>query len=118
MYSRNFRPQTQNPTDSVPVQSFGDSFSADAFLNDMARRSQEHESAPTLDERNDRARSQAATEGPDQKSENPAVSTSEKKTRFPADDLLLIGVLFLCLNDAEKSEDLLLPLLIAVLLLS
>lgn len=117
MYSRNFRPQTQNENDSVPVQSFEDSFSADAFMNDMARRAYRgNEENADFGEKKAEQTQNATPRA--EASRSPGNATSTKRVGLAADDLLLIGVLLLCLNDAEKSEDLFLPLLIAVLLLS
>ena len=108
MYSRSFGANNpQSRYGDIPVQSFEDSFSADAFLKqDAAQR--------------------ALSESKNRVSPEEASAPGEDETQLPQqgagklrpDDLLLIGLLVLFLSDMPKNGDKILPVLLAVLLLS
>ncbi len=105
MYYRNIRPSLTKNENDVPVQYFGDSFAADAFKikneNNAKNISNEKE------ENTDANRSER--------------KISEIKDGFfgkDIDNLLLLGLIFLFLTDCECKEDIIIPVLLGVILLS
>ena len=99
MYSRSFQPPKTTHYGDIPVQSFEDSFSADAFLKEAEAVKK------TLPERKE----------PENTENEPTVKSP--RTVHP-DDLLLLALLVLFLSDRQRNNDKLLPVLLAVLLLS
>lgn len=107
MYSRSFTPTDPKRYGDIPVQSFEDSFSADAFLKQDAANRVQHE-----------PRSESESEKPNASEESPAQSGGKPHRALHPDDLILLGLFILFLNETPKNGDRLLPILLAVLLLS
>ncbi len=108
MYSRSFQPPKEGKYGDIPVQSFEDSFSADAFLKESGAA---QKTLPERSERTDGEREKDAVQ-----SGEPSAGKTPQALR--PDDLLLLILLLVFLADARKSGDKILPLLFAALLLS
>jgi hypothetical protein len=105
MYYRNFRPAEKRNENNVPVQYFGDSFSADAFAKkDNARKKESV--CDVCDNRKE-------TEDPEKKEIKP----DEHKAK-DIDDLLLLGLILLFLTDCQCKEDIIIPVILGIILLS
>ena len=112
MYSRTFNPDSQKNYGNIPVQSFEDSFSTDAFLEKNSAGAPQRENPPEPPEIQETAAGREA--------EKPACLSQERHTsrHFAADDYLLLGLLLLFLSDSDRKDDILIPVLLAILLLS
>lgn len=111
MYYRNFRPAEKRNENDIPVQYFADSFSADAFTNKESKIKEE--------------KSVENDDNCEQEIENKkdAAKKADREVKGilgskDVDSLLLIGLIFLFLTDCECKEDILIPVLLGVLLLS
>lgn len=105
MYYRNIRPSLTKTENDVPVQYFGDSFSADVFKNKNENIT-ESISSETEDNGDLKASEQKIGE------------TKASPLGKDIDNLLLLGLIFLFLTDCECKEDIIIPVLLGVILLS
>ena len=108
MYSRSFQPPKEEKYGNIPVQSFEDSFSADAFLKEKGAA---QKALPEREEETGAAQSSLSTQSGE-------LSAGKTPQALRPDDLLLLILLLVFLSDARKSGDKILPLLFAALLLS
>ena len=123
MYSRNFRPAENRKEGNVPVQLFGDSFSADAFIKNSNDGNKKQESQDSGNEKNINSinTGTADKESSEQSIQTTAVGETsvglhqEKRLNF--DDLLLLGLIFLFLTNTEKKDDIVLPVILAAILM-
>ena len=111
MYSRSFQPPKEGKYGDIPVQSFEDSFSADAFLKEKGAA---QKALPEREEETGAAQSSLST----QNALRGELSAGKTPQALRPDDLLLLILLLVFLSDARKSGDKILPLLFAALLLS
>ena len=111
MYSRSFQPPKEEKYGNIPVQSFEDSFSADAFLKEKGAA---QKALPEREEETGAAQSSLSA----QSALRGELSAGKTPQALRPDDLLLLILLFVFLSDARKSGDKILPLLFAALLLS
>lgn len=117
MYSRSFQPPKEGKYGNIPVQSFEDSFSADAFLKEKGAA---QKALPEREEETGAAQSSLSTQSSlsAQNALSGELSAGKTPQALRPDDLLLLILLFVFLSDARKSGDKILPLLFAALLLS
>ncbi len=102
MYSRNYNGNTKE--EKVPVQLFEDSFTTKAFESmNSAKKTY------TSCERGQKELSEHV-------SDDLPVSRNDRKLSY--DDLLIAGLIIMFLLDDKKSNDIVIPVLLAVLLLS
>lgn len=111
MYSRSFQPPKEEKYGNIPVQSFEDSFSADAFLKEKGAA---QKALPEREEETGAAQSSLST----QNALSGELSAGKTPQALRPDDLLLLILLLVFLSDARKNGDKILPLLFAALLLS
>lgn len=111
MYSRSFQPPKEEKYGNIPVQSFEDSFSADAFLKEKKAA---QKALPEREEETGAAQSSLSA----QSALSGELSAGKTPQALRPDDLLLLILLLVFLSDARKSGDKILPLLFAALLLS
>ncbi len=111
MYSRSFQPPKEGKYGDIPVQSFEDSFSADAFLKEKGAA---QKALPEREEETGTAQSSLSPHS----TLSGELSTGKTPQALRPDDLLLLILLLVFLSDARKSGDKILPLLFAALLLS
>ena len=120
MYTKSFRGYTEQRENEIPVETFGDSFSAKAFLNNEKMREENASFTESVPASYEPSVEQSAE---DEKNDtvtaiNISRESKHKKTfGFEIDDLLLIGLLLLFLGDAEKKEDMLIPILLGIILI-
>ena len=129
MYSRSFQPPKEEKYGNIPVQSFEDSFSADAFLKEKKAA---QKALPEREEETGAAQSSLSTQSSlgtqsslstqsplsTQNALRGELSAGKTPQALRPDDLLLLILLLVFLSDARKSGDKILPLLFAALLLS
>lgn len=123
MYSRSFQPPKEEKYGNIPVQSFEDSFSADAFLKEKGAA---QKALPEREEETGAAQSSLSTQSSlsaqsslsTQNALSGELSAGKTPQALRPDDLLLLILLLVFLSDARKSGDKILPLLFAALLLS
>mgnify|MGYP004491540943 FL=1 len=111
MYSRSFQPPKEGKYGDIPVQSFEDSFSADAFLKEKGAA---QKALPEREEETGAAQSSLSPHS----ALSGELSAGKTLQALRPDDLLLLILLLVFLSDARKSGDKILPLLFAALLLS
>ena len=108
MYYRNFRPAEKRNENNIPVQYFGDSFSADAFAKqdkkEIAKEKHQECSSCEKQETCEKSIEKNAAK-------NPLAS-------LDIENLLLIGLIFLFLTDCECKEDIIIPVILGVILLT
>ena len=111
MYSKSFRPAQKRTEGDVPVQYFGDSFSADAF------NSMHYSKGATHTERADTCCDKAAESEKEPKTDNKTNAPTKAARSFDIEDLLLIGLVLLFTTDINNKEDLIVPVVLAAILL-
>ncbi len=108
MYYRNFRPAEKRNENNIPVQYFGDSFSADAFTKQDKKEvaKEEKQECSTCEK-------QEICEKHNEKTtaKNPLAS-------LDIENLLLIGLILLFLTDCECKEDIIIPVILGIILLT
>lgn len=129
MYSRDYRSQqslqplpqmqsqyqSQNNSANIPIQSFEDSFSADAFMKESQNQTQSERQAIT----DTSVKDADSVQSESMESKNSVKEHEMRRKKRPApDDLLLLGLIMIFLGDAESKDDIPMPLLLAILLLS
>ena len=110
MYINNHYIQDDKKTSHVPVQTFGDSFSADAYMKDMKSTDmqsgsfrQSKETVPAIVE--------------EENVKHCAESNHNKRfLGLDFEDLLLIALLLLYIGDDDKRDDKVIPVILSVLL--
>ena len=122
MYSRNFRPGENRTEGNVPVQFFGDSFSADAFAKNESSKNYSAESYKKAEENTDNIKEESKqdTESAEVAARHMSITEeTEEKTgkAIGFDDLLLVGLILLFLMNSEKKDDIILPVILAAVLL-
>ena len=108
MYYRNFRPAEKRNENNIPVQYFGDSFSADAFAKQDKKDDKKEKEQPCIKcEKNENSEKDCEKS----KTINPFAS-------FDIENLLLIGLILLFLTDCECKDDIIIPVILGIILLS
>lgn len=109
MYSRSFRPSQKRTEGDIPVQYFGDSFSADAFKNNRERKSYDIEKKRE-EEKFDRDLSES-------KNDDKTIAPTNTARKYDIEDLVLIGLVLLFATDIKEKDDIIIPVILAAILL-
>lgn len=108
MYYRNFRPAEKRNENNIPVQYFGDSFSADAFAKqDKKETAKEEKTECSTCEKQEIC-----------EKSNKNTVTKNPLASLDIENLLLLGLILLFLTDCECKEDIIIPVILGIILLT
>ena len=122
MYSRSYNSQS-NVKPQIPVESFGDSFSADAYLSQGFKEKGSEEKICQLCEGNshtescDKHQEQHLCKEEHEHKHKQECNSGCVFGNIKIDDLILIGLIIMFIKDGKNSNDYLIPILLAVVLL-
>lgn len=111
MYTRSARINYDGAKQDIPVETFGDSFSADAFIKNEAMYSEQ------INKENPETHKEILEKTSAADIEEKSIEKPRRTININTDDLLLIGLLLLFITDNDSNTDLMLPLLLAVILI-
>ena len=112
MYSKSFSTAEKKRDSSVPVEYFSDSFSADAFKKSAGSQIEKNEPHSKQDTPQKTFRDNSDDENKKE------IAPTKSVRNYNFEDLILLGLVLLFLNDINDKEDLIIPIILGVILLS